>query len=55
MQKPSKVVLNYSDPTRSVTESDLGPQYALTDTVLWPDETNCSTGWIEIERVVSGD
>ncbi len=54
MQIPIEVVLNYSDPTRSVTGSDLGPQFPATDTVRWPDETNCCTSLIDIERVVTG-
>ena len=52
VQVAIKVVLNYSDATRSVMGSDLGPEEAPNDTVLWPYETNSSTDLIKIERVV---
>ena len=40
VQKLIKVVLNYTDPIRSVVGSDLLPQYAATDTMPSHSENN---------------
>jgi hypothetical protein len=46
------VVLNYSDPIRSVMRSDLRQQYAATDTTPSPAETDHTSELIEIERML---
>jgi hypothetical protein len=52
VQTAIKVVLNYSDPIRSVMGRDLRPQHAATDTFPWPAETNPTSEVIEIERML---